>query len=123
MTRVRVIALVVVLAAVAVAVSSVPLAHRRVSTQGGMVVLVKRWEWLPGHQAVLRDQTCDFCTFGLHSNCLNNRSLGLTPGIDPSPNDDGHFGLFVGNGALEEGAFWLPATFRCTCTDPSHDGD
>ena len=109
MTRRRIIAGVILLAAVA-----------------GMVCVIRRWECPPG-RAVVADQVCFDCLVEKHDNCLRIDDVPIVV----LPN--GKIAGFLRSSYLEqdrvdihpEVRFLLeyPPDFRCTCTDPSHDGD
>ena len=107
MTCRRIIAGVILLAAVAVAVPFWPGVWRKVAYReevssvtmrigdqqktAEMVWLIKRWSWLPV-PSVLPDQICRECSLDSHEECSEE-----------------HYAEMLGR-------------FRCTCTDPSHDG-
>ena len=122
MTRRRVYACAILLAAVIVAVPSVPgvwerLVYRDLSW-AGLEIRAKRLHWLPGRVAFIHDQVCHFCLQGSHESCLRigseydslaflRHGKIVRDASKPSP------------WALLE----YPRDFRCTCTDPSHDRD
>ena len=69
-------------------------------------VLRKRVPWLPGEDNVIPSQLCRYCWLELHEHCwqpLAGRNLS--------------FGKGSRIGVHE---YYLPATFHCTCPDPSH---
>ena len=98
MTRRRIIAGVILLAAVVVAVPFVPGVWEKVVYRHELrldhrpVVRTKLWEWLPGRPSYMPDQVCSICFRGAHDTCWRVYDNRARPG-----------GL------------------RCTCTDPSHD--
>ncbi len=72
---------------------------------GTLTVHKKRHAWLPGQAFIIPDQACVSCGLGKHTVCFPRHVEGarfITP-----------------DGTRVE----LPENFRCTCTDPSHDGD
>ena len=77
MTRRRIIAGVILLAAVVVAVPLVPGVWERVAYReelaAEMAYRIKRWEWLPGTAAYVPDQVCRPCRRGRHEGCLMGR--------------------------------------------------
>ena len=118
MTRRRIIAGVILLAALVAAVPLVPgvwraLVYRVIRTapvegdksgQPVLFLLEKRWSWLPVDSTVIPDQLCRRCRLEHHNSCWStpaSRNHDLTKDDPGDP--------------------W--AAFRCTCTDPSHDGD
>ena len=123
MTRRRIIAGVILLAAVAVAVPAAPgvwerVAYREKAMAGVLIpkffgeygksrepelfFLEKRWSWLPGDDTFIPDQLCWVCRQEHHETCWS------TPGTRPHS-----LAWFL------VGDPW--AAYRCTCTDPSHD--
>ena len=68
-------------------------------------VMTKRWSWIPGHQHIVPDQVCAGCQVPDHAYCFHGATT--------------ESGCTLPDGTDVR----LPATFRCTCTDPSHDGD
>ena len=128
MTRRRIIAGVILLAVVAVAVPLVPgvwekVAYREMKLDDGFVVYPKRWKWLPGQPAYVPDQLCESCLCGEHDYCWrisDSELFGPNGGVslwkvmavrsDPNDPDTAYFSKY-------------PCDFRCTCTDPSHDGE
>ena len=118
MTRRRIIAGVILLAAVAVAVPFAPGVWERVAyrdeVMGGFRIKVRRFEWMP-RSTYFGDQRCGSCQDReKHQECWE-RVLRKTPsGSLRVPVD-------VGRGEI----VWIPVPddFRCTCTDASHDRD
>ena len=74
MTRRRIIAGVILLAAVAVAVPLVPGVWEKVAYReehaGGMVFLVRRWDWIRGRAVCVPVQVCRPCLHAAHDACL-----------------------------------------------------
>ena len=73
-----------------------------------LAVLRKRAPWLPGKENVIPSQLCTACRWDHHGLCwqpMAGRRWVLK-------NDDPKFH-----------ECYLPTNFRCTCTDPAHDGD
>ena len=113
MTRRRIIAGVILLAAVAVAVPFAPGVWRAVAYEDcflcddELVVRWCRWEWLQGRTGYVPNQPCSSCLDGQHDHCwrlagdVNWHEWGRGPSRHTR----------------------LPPDFRCTCTDSSHDGD
>ena len=94
MKRRRIVAGVILLAAVAVLFAAgvwERVAYRETIEATGKAVRIKRWEWLPGAAEYVPHQPCTLCRMGKHSGCWGTR-----PPADLR-------------------------TFRCTCTDASHD--
>ncbi len=134
MTRRRIIAGVILLAAVAVAIPAAPGVWERVAyveippsrstgqqsngirvsmKQGRlmvesstMTVLRKRHAWIPGDEFRVPDQVCPQCSTGEHTGCFSRHVRGMR-------------GRRRQSGTVVD----LFSAFRCTCTDPSHDGD
>ena len=115
MTRRRIIAGVILLAAVVVAVPLVPGVWERVAYQeqdthfDSVVVLVKRWSWLPGRSEVFPDQLCPWCRGRAHDDCW---------ALPARPFDAPMFVLVERRRIVA-----VPREFRCTCTDAAHDRD
>jgi len=107
MTRGKWVALAVVVAVIAVLVPYGPVLWRAVAYQRyqrelgisevGFYYLHKRASWLPGDEFLVPDQPCNRCLQWDHERC--GVILEAEPVVLP------------------------PEDFRCTCTDPSHDGD
>ena len=135
MTRRRIIAGVILLAAVVVAVPFGPGVWRQVAYReeiaAGMAYRIKRWEWLPGRAAYVPDQACRSCRCEQHEGCLmrhpptdpNKRWFAV-----PSSGDD----VYVFTASMPRGGwnrlkatagdmrvFEFPSDFTCTCADPS----
>ena len=114
MTHRRIIAGVILLAALAVAVPLVPNAWERMVYRfdkvgpGRLKIKVKRFDWMPGDTRNVIDQECPECMKGRHGQCW----MGL-------PSLRGQLRILSQDGAETT----LRQDFRCTCTDPSHDGD
>ena len=70
-----------------------------------MTVMRKRHAWLPGQTFIVPDQVCPPCDFRHHRSCFPRHQDGAR--------------------CQTQDGTWvdLPDDFRCTCTDPSHDGD
>ena len=137
MTRRRIIAGVILLAAVVVATSAAESVAYREEHSEGMVYLVQRWEWLPGNTVHVPNQVCFACLNGGHDDCLridneysvpiivlrNGRISGLVTGRRRwgrvTWSSDSYPDMFGPETRVQE----YPPDFRCTCTDPSHDGD
>ncbi len=111
MTRRRIIAGVILLAAVVVAVPAAPGVWRKVVYRsidlGGMEGLTKRWAWLPGPYVYVPNQFCNYCRRAEHGYCWRVPDSAL-------PGREG-FSLYP---FLD-----FPADFRCTCPHPSHAED
>ncbi len=120
MTRRRIIAGVILLAAVAVVVPLVPGVWERVAYRdevaGGFRIKVRRFEWM-SRSRYFADQMCGSCQDReKHQECWE-RVLRKTP--------SGALRVPVNLGRGEWEIVWILVTddFRCTCTDPSHDGE
>ncbi len=110
MTRRCIIAGLVLLAAIALAAPLVPTVWQGIaykpqvepctskSMYSEMVFYRRRWSWVPVPE-IWPDQMCNLCGVGEHRICMSGPDKIDGWGGDP------------------------PSTFRCTCTDPSHDGD
>ena len=72
--------------------------------QGILTVRRKRHAWIPGEAFIVPDQMCPECDIEQHENCCPRYASGYCELRDGTRVD-------------------LPGTFRCTCTDPSHDGN
>ncbi len=139
MTRRRIIAGVILLAAVAVAVPAAPGVWETVAyvemppppPSASLHVLVKRNEpwrdefpeitvtaessllsvrrkrhsWVPGAVFLVPDQVCPMCRIEDHPYCFPRHSSGVECELFDGTEVD------------------VPESFRCTCTDPSHDRD
>ncbi len=69
-----------------------------------VTVLRKRYSWLPGHEFLIPDQICPCCIWDDHHTCFRSQPEAGC--------------------ALDDGnEIDFPSSFRCTCTDPSHDRD
>ena len=117
MTRRRIIAGVILLAAMAVVLLG---GWRRVAYRekavGAFVVCAKRWEWLPGPELYVPDQVCRHCEGRRHEYCF--RINNAIPMLRPEERL-----IFRNLGVDRDLLHRYPPNFRCTCTDPSHDGD
>ena len=137
MTRRRSIAGVILLAAVVVAVPLVPGMWERVAYRDswafldGFMLREKRAEWLPGAAGYVPNQVCRACLSGDegHGHCsrLDEGPRAIVSVQLPEI-------LYVAavqvperlRSLLDEDESllaWYPESFRCTCTDPSHDGE
>ena len=65
----------------------------------------KRHAWLPGRAFIIPDQVCTMCEDSDHTLCFPRHVTGAR--------------FIAPDGTLVD----LPKDFRCTCTDPSHDGE
>ena len=105
----RIIAGVILLAAVVVAVPFAPGVWEKVAyredTFWGLAYFRPRWKWLPGTEKYAPDQVCTHCRSGEHDRCWR---LDLEPArhVVYSPAFRQEF-----------------PDFRCTCTDPPQDGE
>ena len=111
MTRRRIIAGVILLAAVAVSIPFAPAAWRAVAyeseSRSGLRVHVKRFSWLPGPTSWIDDdQVCPRCIEGRHKHCWNLRLDGALRWRQRDRTIEITF-----------------AGFRCICADPWHAGD
>ena len=138
MTRRRIIAGVILLAAVAVAVPYAPKVWRTVAYRkqriDGMVFLTRRWEWLPGRDVFVPNQVCSLCLKGVHNYCYQNYDAPDSPGVPIYLLRNGEISVGLtspeflkqrkgrpdSRGTTVSG---YPSDWRCTCTDPSHDRD
>ena len=128
MTRRRIIAGVILVAAVVVGVPVAPEMWERIAyrdavlTDDGFMVRRKQWEWLPGRTVYVPDQVCRYCLRGEHGHgyCWRDGTAdevwfgALGPVHGPLTASDLKRAVLLYRPGFR---------FRCTCTDPSHDGD